>query len=32
MSMLLNYVKSFARHEEGQDLLESRVARGVDRA
>jgi pilus assembly protein Flp/PilA len=22
MSMLLNYVKSFARNEEGQDLLE----------
>ena len=22
MSMLLNYVKSFARQEEGQDLLE----------
>jgi pilus assembly protein Flp/PilA len=22
MSMLFNYVKSFARHEEGQDLLE----------
>lgn len=22
MSMLLTYVKSFARHEEGQDLLE----------
>ena len=22
MSMLLNYVKSFAKHEEGQDLLE----------
>ena len=22
MSMLLNYVKSFAREEEGQDLLE----------
>ena len=30
MSMLLNLVKSFARNEEGQDLLEY-AARGVDR-